>query len=105
MNRASGAVNALHICARHGATQLHVGIGGESVANEVVLVPPSQFFLRRQRTMVYRAIHYDITADRYDSFDSLWPQSGHDLNAPRAPIETADERLLDLERVHEGHDI
>src|SRR5882762_4624371 len=98
-------MNALHICTRPGATQLHDGIGGESGANEVVLVPPSQLFLRRQRSLVCRESHYGITADRCDFFDSLWPQSGHDLSGPRAPIETADERFLDLERVHEGHDI
>src|SRR6202521_3753960 len=77
----------------------------EAVANEIVLVPPSQLLLRRQRSLACREIHHDITADRYDSFDSLWPQRGHDLSGPRARVETADERLFDLERVHQRHDI
>src|SRR6266478_3781037 len=98
-------MNALHICTRRGATQLHDGIGGESGANDIVLVPPFQLFLRRQRSLVCGEINCDITAGRYDCFDSQWPQRRHDLSGPRAPIETADERLLDLERVHQLDDI
>src|SRR5450755_1897600 len=67
-----------------------------AVRREIILVPPSQFGLRRQRLLLRLNIGNQITADRDQSLAPVRVECRHNVGRARSPIETTDDRLLDL---------
>ena len=72
---------------------------------KIVLVPPRQLSLRRQRLQIRLEISDQITAHRDEGLAPLGPQGSDDVGRTRTPIKTADDRLLDFERIHESDDV
>ncbi|MNF82325.1 hypothetical protein D3C84_646280 [compost metagenome] len=50
-----------------------------TVRGEVKLIPPLQFSLGRQRVLAGRLITDQVTADRHQRLDPLWPQRRDDV--------------------------
>src|SRR5580692_102876 len=79
-------------------------VAGSAVfRGKIVLVPPCELSLRRQRR--HAGASDQITADRDKSLASLRPQRRYDVGRPRSPVKAGECRLLDLERVHQGESI
>src|SRR5271168_1374729 len=72
---------------------------------KVKLIPPLELSLRRQRRLASRLAADQITAHGDDRLAAFWPERRHDVGRPRSPIKARDDRLLDLESIHEGDDV
>jgi len=76
-----------------------------AVGGEVKLVPPSQLGLGWQWHLPRFLTADQITAHRNHGFAALGPQRRDDIGGARAPIEASEDRLLDLERIHQGDSV
>src|SRR5262249_38600227 len=72
-----------------------------AVGGEIILVPPLQLGTRRQRHPARLLTADQITADRNHGLAALRPQRADDIGGARPPIETTENGLVDLERIHE----
>src|SRR5262249_52449860 len=79
--------------------------GSASLGGEIVLVPPLQLGRGRQWYFAGRLAANQITAHRDQALAALGPERGHDVCAARSPIESGENGLLDVERIHEGDEI
>ena len=76
--------------------------GTSALGGEVVLVPPLQLGLRRQRLPARCLAADQVAAHRHEAVAALRPERGDDVGRPRAPVEAGDDGRLDPERVHQG---
>ena len=72
---------------------------------KIILVPPFELSLWRQRHLVGLRAADQITTYGDHGPAALWPERRDDVGRPRAPIVTGDGRLLDFERIHQCDDI
>ena len=72
------------------------------VRREVVLVPPFELRLRRQRHFVGFSAADQVSADRHERVAALGPQRRDDIRGPGAPIEGDEDRSFDAESAAEG---
>ena len=79
--------------------------GPAALGGEIVLVPPFELGLRRQRHLAGFLAADQIAAHGHHGLAALRPERRHDVGGPRAPIVAGDDRLLDLEGIHQGDDI
>ena len=79
--------------------------GPAAFGGEIILVPPLQLGLRRQRRLAGFLAADQITAHGDQRLAALRPQRRDDVGRSRSPIKAADGRLLDFERIHQGDDI
>ena len=69
--------------------------GLAAFCREVILIPPLELGFRRQRYFACFLAADQIAADGNHRLAALGPKRGDDVGGARAPIETADDRLLD----------
>src|SRR5918993_2073073 len=69
---------------------------------EVILIPPFELGLRRQRYLVRFTAADQVAADGDMGLATLRPERCDDVGRPRPPIAAGYDRLLDLERIHQG---
>ena len=79
--------------------------GAAALGGEVILVPPLQLGLRRQRRHAELLVADEIAAHRYHRLAALRPQCGDDVGGAGTPVAAADRGLLDAQRIHQGDDI
>ena len=72
---------------------------------KVELVPPFELSLRGQRHLAGFLAADQITAHGHHGLAALGPERRDDVGGPRSPIETGEDRLLDLESIHQGDEI
>ena len=72
---------------------------------KIILVPPLELGLWRQRYLAGFLAADQITAHRDEGLAALGPERRDDVGRPRSPIKTGDDRLLDFESIHQGDDI
>src|SRR5437016_14263168 len=72
---------------------------------EIVLVPPLELGLRWQRHPTGSLAADQIAAHRHQGLAALRPQSSDDVRCPRSPVKASQDRLLNLESVHQSDDI
>src|SRR5262249_34458444 len=76
-----------------------------SFGGKIILVPPLQLSRWRQRHLVGFTTANQVPAHRDHGRAALWPERGDDVGRPRSPIITGDDRLLNLESIHQRDDI
>ena len=76
--------------------------GPAAFGGEIELIPPLEFGRRRQRRLARFLAADQIAADGDQRLAALGPQRRDDVGRPRAPIKAGEDRLVDLERVHQG---
>ena len=79
--------------------------GAAAFGGEVILVPPLQLGVRRQRHLAGLLVADQIAAHGHHGLAALGPKRGDDVGRTRTPIETGEDRLFDLERIHQCDDI
>src|SRR5208282_578907 len=72
---------------------------------KIILVPPLELGLRRQRRLTGFLAADQITAYGNQALAALRPERRHDVCRPRSPIESGYSCLLDFERIHQSDDI
>src|SRR5215212_6088864 len=72
---------------------------------EIILVPPLELSLWRQRHLVGFRAADQITTHGDHGLAALWPERRDDVGRPRSPIKTGEDRLLDLKSIHQSGDI
>jgi hypothetical protein len=72
---------------------------------KIVLVPPLELSLWRQRHFACFLAADQITAHRDERLAAFRPERRDDVGRPCAPIKTADGRVLDLEGIHQREDV
>src|SRR5260370_40795069 len=75
--------------------------GPAAFRGKIKLVPPCELSLWRQRHLAGLLAADQIPAHRDEGLASLREDGRDDVGRPRAPIKTAQDRLLDLERIHQ----
>jgi hypothetical protein len=80
---------------------IFVVAGPAAFRGEIVLVPPRKLGLRRQWRAVRCLTADQIAAHRDQRGAALRPNGRDDAGCPGAPIEPGDNRLLDLEGIHQ----
>src|SRR5262249_22247351 len=76
--------------------------GAAPIRRKIELVPPLELRLRRQRLLAGLLAADEIAAHGDEALAALRPERRDDVTRPRAPVETGQYRLLDLERVHQA---
>jgi len=76
-----------------------------ALGGKIILIPPLELSLWRERHLTGFLAADQIAAHRDHGLAALRPERRDDVGRPRTPIKTGKDRLLDLERVHEGDDI
>src|SRR5689334_9196225 len=71
------------------------------LGGEIILIPPFELGLGRQRRLANLLAADQIAAHGYDRLAALGPEHTGDVGRARAPIETGEDRAVDLERIHE----
>ena len=79
--------------------------GPAAFGGEIILVPPLELGLRRQRHLAGFLAADQIAAHGDQRLAALRPERRDDVGRPRSPVKTGEDRLLDLERIHQGDDI
>src|SRR5439155_24245465 len=79
--------------------------GAAAFGGKIILVPPLELSVGRQRHPAGFLAADEITADRHHGLAALRPERGDDVGRPRSPIKTGHGRLLDFESIQEGDDI
>src|SRR5215212_7504330 len=72
---------------------------------KVILVPPLELSLWRQRQLVGFTAADQITTHGDEGLAALRPECRDDVGCLRSPIVTGDGRPLDLESIHQSDDI
>ena len=72
---------------------------------EITLVPPCELGLGRQRPLVDLPAADQIAAHGDQGLAALRPERREDVGRPRPPITPGEDRLLDVQRIHQGDDI
>jgi hypothetical protein len=73
-----------------------------ALRGEVELVPPCELGLRWQRLLVGFRTAEQIAAHGNHGLGALRPEDRQSVGGPSAPIETADDGLVDVQDVHQG---
>src|SRR4029079_17194979 len=73
-----------------------------ALGRKIESIPPLQLSRRRQGRCASLLVADQIPAHRDHSAAALRPERRDDVGGARSPIETGNQRLLDLERIHEG---
>ena len=76
-----------------------------ALGGEIILVPPLELGFRRQRQLARFLVADQIAAHGHHGFAALRPKHRDDVGRSRPPIEAGEDRLLDVESVHERGDI
>src|SRR5712691_6696422 len=76
-----------------------------TLSGEIKLVPPFEFGLWWQRPLVALLAPDQIAAHGDQGLAALRPERGDDVGRPRAPIIPGEDRLVDVQRLHQGEDI
>ena len=84
---------------------IHFVAGPAALGREIELVPPLQFGFRRQRLLAGFLAADQVSAHRDQRLATLWPKRCHDVGRPRAPVESRNGCLLDLQGVHQRDDV
>jgi hypothetical protein len=79
--------------------------GPPAFRGEVVLVPPLELGLGRQRRLVGFATTDQIATHRDQPSAPFRPDGRNDVGSARAPVEPADHGPPDLESVHQRNDV
>src|SRR2546425_11964230 len=79
--------------------------GPAAFRGKVILVPPLELSLWRQRYLAGLLTADQIPTHGDDRLAALRPERRDDVGRPRPPIIPAQDRLLDLERIHQRDDI
>src|SRR5262245_53750528 len=77
--------------------------GPTAFGSEVELIPPFEFRLRRQWHLAEFLAADQIAAHGHHGLAAFRPERRHDVGRPRAPIAAGDNRLVDLEGIHQGN--
>src|SRR6266511_6142533 len=80
---------------------IFVVAGSATLSGEIVLVPPLELARWWQWQLVGFRAADQIPTHRHHGLAALGPQRRDDVGGPRPPIKTGDDRLLDLERIHQ----
>src|SRR5208337_4368265 len=72
---------------------------------EVVLIPPLELGLGRQRYLAGFLAADQVAAYGDEGIAALRPERGDDFGGPCSPIIARDRRPLDLESIHQGEDV
>src|SRR5580692_2299883 len=76
-----------------------------TIRGEVELIPPLKFGVRWERHLACRLAADQIAAHRDKRLAAFGPERRDDIRRPRAPIESGDNRFVDLEGVHQRNRI
>src|ERR1700709_2260633 len=76
-----------------------------TLGREIELIPPREFSFRRQRRAVGFRTADQIAAYRNHGLASLGPQRSDDVHRSSTPVEAAEDRLIDFQRVHQRDDV
>src|SRR5438132_8623114 len=79
--------------------------GPAAFRGKVILVPPLEFSLRWQRYLAGLLAADQIPAHGDEGLAAFRPERRDDVGRARAPIKTGEDRLIDLERMHQSDDI
>ena len=79
--------------------------GPAALGGKVKIVPPLELSLWRQRQLVGCPVGDKVPAHGDEGLAALWPEHRDAVGRRRAPIKTGQDRLLDLERIHQRDDI
>src|SRR5438270_10829519 len=79
--------------------------GPAAFRGKIILVPPFELSLWRQRHLAGLLAADQITAHGDDRLAAFRPERRDDVGRARAPIKTGEDRLLDLESIHQRDDI
>src|SRR5262245_18858821 len=72
---------------------------------KIKLVPPFELSLGRQWHLVSFRVADQISTHGDSRLTAFRPQRRYDVGCPRSPIKTADDGLLDRERIHQMEDV
>jgi hypothetical protein len=72
---------------------------------KIILVLPSVLHLWRQRQLIAFTVVDQIAIHRDHGLAALRPERRDDVGRPRSPIIPGEDRLLDLEHIHQSDDI
>ena len=75
--------------------------GSAAVRGEIILVPPLELGGWRQRHPVGFGAADQIATHGDHGLAALGPERGDDVGRPRSPVETGNDRLVDLESIHQ----
>ena len=73
--------------------------------DKVVPVPKIGLAFRRRRHLVRLRVADEVAAHGNHSLATLRPQRRNDVGRARTPVESADDWLFDLERIHQRDDV
>ena len=79
--------------------------GAAAFGGKIILIPPLQLGLGRQRLLAGFLAADQVAAHRNHRLATLRPERREDVGRPCAPVITGDGRFLDLERIHQGDDV
>src|SRR6266536_1960311 len=80
---------------------ISIAAGSPTFRGEIILVPPLELGRWRQRPLVGFRAADQIATHRNHGLAALRPQRRDDVGRSRAPIKTGEDRLLDLQRIHQ----
>jgi hypothetical protein len=79
--------------------------GPAAFRGKIILVPPLELSLWRQRHLAGLLAADQVPAHGDDRLAAFRPERRDDVGRPRAPIKTGDDRLANLERIHKSDNI
>src|SRR5262245_1209029 len=72
---------------------------------KIILIPPLELILWRQRRLAEFLAADQITAHGHHRLAALRPKRRDDVCRPRSPVKSGENRLLDFESIHQGDGI
>src|SRR6516164_5209173 len=82
--------------------QIFAVAGPAAFRGEIILVPPFELSLRRQRYLAGFLAADQIAAHGDEGLTTFRPECRDNVARPRSPIKTSEDSLLDLQRIHQG---
>ena len=79
--------------------------GPAALGGKIILIPPLELSLWRQRHLAGFLAADQITAHGDHGLAALRPERRDDVGRPRSPITTSDDCFLDLESIHQSDDV
>ena len=76
-----------------------------AIRRKIELIPPLELGARRQRNLAGGRAADQIAAHGDERLAAFGPERRDDVGRPRSPIKTGDDRLLDLESIHQRDDV
>src|SRR6266536_626599 len=84
---------------------IFVVAGPAAFRSKIILVPPLELGFWRQWHLASFLLADQISAHGDEGLAAFGPKRRDNVGRPRAPIKTADDRVIDLETIHQRHDI